>query len=181
MPSRSMAATGEDGLPMQSGKNRFISFAEVMFATGLILAHEFLGLRHDFWVLVIVALVSFRVRGGSWAAVGFVRPTSWPRTIVIAGLGAAALQIGTVYAVYPLGEMLGLGFSGNAMMGSNMKYIVRSFIATWTVLSFAQQFVYFRYVLERFADIFGNTRSGYWIAALYVAILFSVSHLYLGY
>jgi hypothetical protein len=66
------------------------------------------------------------------------------------------------------------------MMRSDMSYITRSFAVAWTVLSLVQGPVYFRYILERGADIFDGSRAAYGFSALYVSILFAVSHLHLG-
>src|SRR5215210_2888574 len=72
---------------------RLLSAVELMLAAGLVLGHNVCRiLPNEVPILTVAALVSVRLREGGWAALGFRRPKSWIRIVLIA-VAAAVLRL----------------------------------------------------------------------------------------
>jgi len=66
---------------------------EVLLGAAIVIGHNvFRVVPNEVPILFVLGLVSVRVRAGGWSALGFRRPESWLRLILIA-LAAAVLRI----------------------------------------------------------------------------------------
>ena len=60
------------------------------------------------------------------------------------------------------------------------KMLLLALALTWTLAAFGEEMAYRGYLLDRMADIFGRSRTG-WTAALIVAnVVFGLAHYYQG-
>ena len=134
-------------------------------------------------VLSLLGLISIRLRDGRWSAMGFKRPASWRRIILIA-LVAAALRI-------LLGQFLIEPVTGffwpkptapalaNEITG-NLKIALVALLLVWTFAGFGEEIAYRGYLLTRAADIGRRSAAAYWIGIVLVSILFGYGHYYKG-
>ena len=135
------------------------------------------------WLLV-AALVSFRVRGPGWRAVGLARPASVPRTIAIGVLVGLGYQVAGTYVVEPLVARLTSGelpdvsqFRG--LMG-NEALLVFWLTLSWTLAAVVEELAYRGWILTRCVEIGGDSRRA-WVAAVLVSsVLFGAVHAYQG-
>ena len=84
------------GVPFPSGNplaSRALSAFEFCFGAFIVIGHNvFHIVPNEVIVLSVLGLISIRLRDGSWSAMGFKRPASWRRIVLIA-LVAATLRI----------------------------------------------------------------------------------------
>src|SRR4030095_7581713 len=76
------------------GDSRLVSALELLLGAAIVIGHNvFRVLPNEVPILFVLGLLSMRLRDGRWSAIGFKRPESWRRIVLIA-LGAAALRVG---------------------------------------------------------------------------------------
>lgn len=84
------------GIPFPSAEprvSRALSALELVLGGFIVIGHNVLHvLPNEVPVLVVLGLLSVRLRDGGWSALGFRWPASWIRIVQIA-VGAAALRI----------------------------------------------------------------------------------------
>src|SRR3954453_17459226 len=128
-------------------------------------------------------MISMRLRDGSWSALGFNRPASWRRILMIA-LVAAILRIllgqfvfEPVTALFwpkPIAPALVNEITGNVKIA----FVVLSLV--WTFAAFGEEIANRGYPLTRVADIGRRSTAAYWIGIVLVSILFGYGHYYKG-
>jgi len=83
-------------IPFPSGKplaSRALSAFEFCFGAFIVIGHNvFHIVPNEVIILSVLGLISVRLRDGSWSSMGFTRPASWQRILLIA-LCAAILRI----------------------------------------------------------------------------------------
>src|SRR5689334_22350927 len=82
-----------------------LSALEVLIGAVIVIGHNvFHVVPNEVPILVVLALVSLRLRAGrwDWGALGFRRPTSWARVVVIAAIAAALRLALGEYVIDPL-------------------------------------------------------------------------------
>ena len=73
--------------------SRALSAFELLFGAFIVIGHNvFHVVPNEVIVLCVLGLLSVRLRDGGWSAMGFTRPASWRRIVVIA-LTAAGVRI----------------------------------------------------------------------------------------
>src|SRR5881392_2790192 len=73
--------------------SRALSALELLFGAFIVIGHNvFRIVPNEVIVLCALGLLSVRLRDGGWSAMGFTRPASWRRIVVIA-LTAAGVRI----------------------------------------------------------------------------------------
>src|SRR3977135_789788 len=78
---------------MLTNKYRAFSAFEFLLGAFIVIGHNvFRILPNEVPILAVLGLLSIRLRNGGWSAMGFKRPASWVRVILIA-LVAAILRI----------------------------------------------------------------------------------------
>src|ERR1022692_234217 len=76
-----------------SPAQRWISLAEFVVGSAIVIGHNvYHVVPNEVPILFVLGLLSFRLRDGSWWAMGLRWPASWRRTVLFA-LAAAALRI----------------------------------------------------------------------------------------
>jgi hypothetical protein len=69
-----------------------LSACELLLGSFIVIGHNVLHiLPNEVPILFVLGLVSIRLRNGGWAAMGFKRPDSWSRIVLIA-LGGGGIE-----------------------------------------------------------------------------------------
>ncbi len=180
-----MATTSILHVPARlSASFRWGSAAEFLLGASIVIAHNvFHRLYNEVPILVVLALLSFRVRDGNWGILGLRRPASWRNTILIA-LAAAALRILLgEFVIDPLTAHfwpLATAPSEAASITHNLKYALMMLGVVWTFAAFGEEISYRGYILTRAADIGRRSTLAYWIALIPMSVLFGLGHFYKG-
>jgi membrane protease YdiL (CAAX protease family) len=165
------------------GSRTFSAF-ELLIGAGIVIGHNvFHVVPNEVPILFVLGLVSFRLREGGWSAMGFKRPASWARIVLIA-LAAAALRIAMgEFVIDPLTSRfwppaklpaLAAGITGN--LGSALLGL----LLVWTFAAFGEEISYRGYLLGRAADLGGRSTAAYWGAMVLASVLFGYGHFYKG-
>jgi membrane protease YdiL (CAAX protease family) len=168
------------------GDSRQLSALELLLGAAIVIGHNvFHVVPNEVPILFILALVSMRLRAGSWAwsTLGFRRPQSWRRVVVIA-LGVAALRIFLGDLVI---EPLTARFWPPAALpaaaqpiGGDLKMALVYLGFVWGFAAFGEEIGYRGYLLERAADCGGRSKAAFWAAVIVTSILFGYGHHYKG-
>ena len=157
---------------------------EFLFGAFIVIGHNvFHIMPNEVIVLSVLGLISIRLRDGRWSAMGFKRPTSWRRILLIA-VAAAALRIllgqfviepvTGFYWPKPTAPALANEITGNA------KIAMLALLIVWTFAAFGEEIAFRGYLLTRAADVGGRSITAYWIGIVFVSILFGYGHYYKG-
>jgi membrane protease YdiL (CAAX protease family) len=157
---------------------------EFLLGAFIVIGHNvFHIVPNEVIILAILGLVSIRVRDGSWSAMGFKRPVSWQRILLIALAAAAARIVLGQFLIEPL-----TGFFwpkpvapelANEITG-NIKVALLALLLVWTFAAFGEEIAYRGYLLTRAADVGKRSAAAYWIGIILVSILFGYGHYYKG-
>lgn len=163
---------------------RLVSFAECLVGVVIVIGHNvFRVVPNEVPILFVLGLVSLRLRDGGWFAMGFKRPASWMRLVLIA-LAAAALRIIlSSFVVEPLAAHFWppiIAPHGFESIAGNVKVASLSLLLVWTFAAFGEEIGYRGYLLTRVADLGHRTTAAYWIAVVVTSILFGYGHYYKG-
>jgi membrane protease YdiL (CAAX protease family) len=164
--------------------SRALSTFEFCFGAFIVVGHNvFHVVPNEVVVLCVLGLISIRLRDGSWSAMGFKRPASWRRILLIA-LVAAILRI--LLGQFVIEPMTGFFWPkptapalANEIAG-NVKIALVALLLVWTFAAFGEEIAYRGYLLTRAADIGGRSATSYWIGIVFVSILFGYGHYYKG-
>ena len=187
MNNESSSALPRAEVPFPSANplaSRTFSALELLFGTFIVIGHNvFHIVPNEVLVLSVVGLLSIRLRDGNWSAIGFKRPASWSRLLLIA-LAAAAFRI-------LLGEFVVEPITGffwpkptapalaNEITG-NVKIALLALLLVWTFAAFGEEIAYRGYLLTRAADIGNRSAIACWLAIVFVSVLFGYGHYYKG-
>lgn len=165
-------------------KYRAIGAVEFLLGAFIVIGHNvFRILPNEVPILLVLGLLSVRLRDGRWSAIGFKRPESWTPVVMIA-LAAAALRIllGDL-VIEPLTGKFWPAPVAPAManeIAGNPKMAALALVIVWTFAAFGEEISYRGYLLKRAADAGGGSTAANWIAMLLVSILFGYGHYYKG-
>ena len=160
------------------------SACEVLLGVLIVIAHNvFRIIPNEVPILLVLGLVSLRLRDGGWSAIGLKRPPRWAPIVLIA-LGAAMLRIVLgEFVIDPLTARFwppAVAPAGAGSIAGNLKMAGIALAIVWTFAAFGEEIVYRGYLLIRAADIGGRSSAAYWLGAVFVSILFGYGHYYKG-
>lgn len=162
---------------------RLLSGVELLVGSAIVIGHNVLRvLPNEVPILAVLALVSFRLRGGGWSALPFRRPDSWGRVVLIA-LAAAALRLVLGGAVETLGAKVWppvVAPAGSEGIHGNLGTALLWLGIVWTWAAFGEELGYRGYLLARAADLGKGSTSAYVAGTVFVAVLFGFGHFYKG-
>ena len=174
-------ATIDDGTGL---RKRVLSAAEVVCVAWAVIGHNvFRVLPNEVPILVLMALVSMRLREGGWAALGFVRPRSW-RLVILLAVGAAVLRMAlgdlviepvTAHFWPPI-----VAPKGAELIPHDAMAALAALGIIWTFAAFGEEIGYRGYLMKRIADVGGGTRAAWIAGMLGSAVLFGFGHVYKG-
>jgi hypothetical protein len=184
MTMKSQSSPGIPNLPQDPTGSRLLSAFEFFFGAFIVIGHNvFHIVPNEVIVLCLIGLASIRLRDGSWWAMGFKRPASWRRIILIA-LAAAALRI--LLGQFVIEPLTGFFWPAPAApelaneIAGSAKIALLALLIVWTFAAFGEEIAYRGYLLTRAADIGDRSTTAYWIGILLVSILFGYGHYYKG-
>ncbi len=134
------------------------------------------------WGFLLIALF-LGVRQGSFAEIGFKRPESWPKTLLL-GLGlGVVLQLAFSALIDPVAEKL----TGSAvdismldpMRGSLVNFLIM-LVVGWVIGGFLEEMLFRGYLLKRLEIVFGDGLLSVALAILLPAVAFGCAHSYQG-
>ena len=174
-------------VPFPSGNrpaSRVLSAFEFCLGAFIVIGHNvFHIVPNEVIILSLLGLVSIRLRDDSWSSMGFKRPASWQRLLLIA-LAAAAARI--LFGQFLIESVTGLFWPkptppalANEITG-NMTMALVALLLVWTFAAFGEEIAYRGYLLTRAADIGRRSKTAYWIGIVLVSILFGYGHYYKG-
>lgn len=177
--------TAETPVPSNNSLiSRGLSAIELALGAFIVIAHNvFHVVPNEVIVLSVLGLISIRVRDRSWSAMGFKRPPSWSRVLLIA-LAAAALRL--LLGQFVVEPITGFFWPkpsvpelANEITG-NVKIALFALLLVWTFAAFGEEIAYRGYLLTRAADVGRRSAAAYWIGIVLVSILFGYGHYYKG-
>jgi membrane protease YdiL (CAAX protease family) len=157
---------------------------EFCFGGFIVIGHNvFHIVPNEVIVLSVLGFISMRLRDGSWFAMGFKRPASWRRILLIALVAAILRILLGQFLIEPVTGLLWPKPSppelANEITG-NMKIAFVALLLVWTFAAFGEEIVYRGYLLTRAADVGKRSELAYWIGIVLVSILFGYGHYYKG-
>lgn len=161
---------------------RIISGLEFVLAAAVVIGHNvWKVVPNEVPILALVALVSVRVREGNWRALGFRRPVSWMRAILIA-VAAAILRLLVGDPIEAaLTPIWGAPATSNIASGvHDLKWLIVTLVTVWTFAAFGEEISYRGYLTLRASDTLGGSTGGWIVATVASAALFGVGHYYKG-
>jgi CAAX protease family protein len=165
-------------------RSRWLSAAELALGTFLVIGHNVYHIvPNEVPILFVLGLVSFRLREGSWTAIGLKLPSSWRGTILLA-LAAAGLRIVLgQFLIDPLTSHFwpaAIAPKASEAATHNLKVAFEYLFLVWTFAAFGEEISYRGYLLNRAADLGRRTKAAHWIAVFVSAVLFGYGHYYKG-
>jgi membrane protease YdiL (CAAX protease family) len=163
---------------------RAIAAAEVALAAAVVIGHNvFRAVPNEVPVLLGAALVSVILRRQSPRSIGFVRPWSWRRTILLGAATAIALQLVSTYVTEPVMIRFGqrpADLSEFRPLVGNLTLALGLLPLIWTFAAFGEEIVYRGYILTRMADAAGASSPAWTFSVFGSALLFAIGHYYQG-
>jgi membrane protease YdiL (CAAX protease family) len=162
---------------------RWISAGEVVAGSLIVLGcNVWHVLPNSVLLLCAMGLISFRLREGSWTAMGLGWPKPWTRTALMAVAAAVVQQALGQFVVDPLTHPF-LHYSARAnplesMHGSSM--VLRWLGIIWTYAAFGEEIGYRGYLLNRVADLGDHSRTALVLGLLWSSTMFGFAHWYQG-
>jgi len=164
-------------------KGRTLSALEFVLAAAVVVGHNVWAVvPNEVPILALAALISVRVREGGWGALGFRRPKSWLRVVLIA-LAAVVLRL---IVSDPIEAVLTPIFgapSTSAIVTSSphdLRWMITTLALVWTFAAFGEEISYRGYLTLRASDALGGSTAAWIIATVMAAVLFGVGHYYKG-
>jgi uncharacterized protein len=133
-------------------------------------------------LLCAMALVSLRLRAGTWSAIGLRPPKAWTRTILMVIVAVVLQQALGQFVVDPLTRpYLRYTPGANPMEGVHGTVDVLRWLGIiWTYAAFGEELGYRGYLLNRIADLGAHSRSALLLGLLWSSALFGCAHWYQG-
>jgi CAAX protease family protein len=174
-------------VPFPSGNppaSRGLSAFEFCLGAFIVIGHNvFHIVPNEVIILSLLGLVSIRLRDGSWSSMGFKRPASWQRLLLIALAAAAARILLGQFLIEPVTGLFWPKPTPPALANEitgNMTMALVALLLVWTFAAFGEEIAYRGYLLTRAADIGRRSTVAYWIGIVLVSILFGYGHYYKG-
>jgi membrane protease YdiL (CAAX protease family) len=168
---------------MRGAGSRWISLVEVMVGSLCVFGYSVWHvLPNSVFILSAMALISFRLREGSWSAIGLCLRKSWLRTVLIALVTVVVQQALGQFVVDPLTKpYLHYASGANPMDGIHGDIgLLRWLGIIWTYAAFGEELAYRRYLLNRVADLGGCSGLALALGLLWSSALFGFGHWYQG-
>jgi membrane protease YdiL (CAAX protease family) len=166
--------------------SRALSVFEVLLGAGIVVGHNvFRVVPNEVPILCALAILTMRVRSGrwDWGSLGFKRPGSWRRIVVLA-LAAATLRVALGdFVVDPLTAHFwppAVAPAGTDELAGNIRLTLLYLPLIWGFAAFGEEVSYRGYLLNRTAQAGGGSMRAYWLAVLVTAVLFGYGHYYKG-
>jgi CAAX protease family protein len=182
-----LASNADNGRTQSAlASSRLLSAAELLVGAAIVVGHNvFRVVPNEVPILVVLAIVSMRLRNGrwSWSALGFVRPESWARVLAFAFAAAALRVVLGEYVIDPLTAHFwppaiapSVANEVKGQIGTFLLYLP----IIWGFAAFGEEIAYRGYLLNRGAHCGGGSPLAFWIAVVVSSVLFGYGHYYKG-
>lgn len=180
-----MDSTHGSSLPTGSfADSRILSAAEFLVGAAIVIGHNVYRIvPNEVPILFVLALVSFRLRNGGLSAMGFRRPESWARVVLVALAAAAARILLGDFVIDPLTARVwppAVAPAEAEQIAGNIGFALLALVVVWGFAAFGEEISYRGYLLTRAADIGRRSTAAYWISVILVSVLFGFGHFYKG-
>ncbi len=185
-----ISTLSESGCPdpaqpsLHSPAQRWFSLAEFIVASLIVVGHNVYHiLPNEVPILVVLALVSFRVRNGGWAEMGLRRCVSWRRTVLFAVAAAATRMLFGAVVIDPLTSHFwpaAVAPGGSEQIAGNFTMALRWLLLVWSFAAFGEEISYRAYIITRAADVGWGLKHSWWVGVLASSVLFGYGHFYKG-
>jgi len=129
--------------------------------------------------LLLLAWLSLWLRQRGWGDVGLRRPKSWFLTFSLGIAIGGSIEILGYTVINPvLLRLIGEAADPRdfSILRGNLPAFLTLLAFTWPLAAVAEEMVYRGYVLNRLADLFGQSRLGWGISLILSAVMFSLAH-----
>jgi membrane protease YdiL (CAAX protease family) len=167
-------------------KARGLAALELLIGGAIVIAHNvFRVLPNEVPILVVMALLSMRLRAGrwDWTELGFKRPGSWRKILLIALIATAVRFAGSEWLIEPATRHFwppAKAPAGSEEITGHLKLALLYLPLIWGFAAFGEEIAYRGYLLNRGAASGGGTQAAWWAALLVSAVLFGFGHYYKG-
>jgi len=167
--------------------NRTVAALEFCLAALLILGHNVWRVfPNEVPLLCVIAILSLRLRTGrfDFAQLGFRRPPSWGRIVVIALIAATLRILLSELLVAPWAESVWGSPAEPEAAGKitgNLAHALLALAIVWVFAGFGEEIAYRGYALNRGAAALGASTAAFWLAAAVTSVLFGYGHFYKGF
>jgi uncharacterized protein len=129
--------------------------------------------------LLLFGWLSLWLRGVGWRRIGLTCPASWPRTVLTAVVVGLAFDCLDVAVILPLlrrltGESPDVSALGE--VEGNARLLLLLVGVSWLSAAFPEELLYRGYFLNRLADLFGRTATGWTASVILSSITFGLAH-----
>jgi len=183
--------------PSSAGGSKLIALLEIGLVLLPVLLSKFVGAL-DFVeassfrnfvgpgsIVVSVLLATFllRRRGITWGDIGMRRPKSmmttgaWTIVAVVAVFIVPGMVISYLNQIVDLPQ---IDTSRFASLSGNLPMLLTWLAIGWTAAAFGEEMLARGFLLNRFADVFGDKAIGFGLAAIFQAVVFGLAHIYQG-
>src|ERR1700722_1319027 len=170
----------------ERSRARVISACEALLGAIAVIGHNvYRVLPNEVPILVVLAIASMRWRESAWnwAALGFKRPNSWNRLLLIA-VSAATLRILLgEFVVEPITSHFWPPIkapSGMDEIRGHLSVFLTYLPIIWIFAGFGEEIGYRSFLLEKLSHMLGGTRAADVFAVLGSSVLFGFGHYYKG-
>ncbi|HSY90807.1 MAG TPA: CPBP family glutamic-type intramembrane protease [Candidatus Binatus sp.] len=130
--------------------------------------------------LFVLGWASLRLRGMRWKDVGFARPRSWGKALLLGCTVGVVMEALELFITQPLlarwlGKMPDL--SDFADMTGNLKVFLFYMVLLWTLGALGEEIDYRGYLMNRVAGVFRDTKAAWVVSLIVVSIVFGCGHL----
>ncbi len=174
---------GGDGRQIPRFGNRYTSGAELLLAIFVVIAHNvYHWIPNEVPILVVLAIVSSRLREGNWGTQLYRRPRSWGRTL-LAALGCLILLQLKDMVLEPIGHHFWTEPARVSSVIAESHSAVRvlgNLVFVWVFAGFGEEIGYRGYLLRRALHALGPSRWAVGAALVIAAVAFGFGHFYKG-
>ncbi|UCG75731.1 MAG: CPBP family intramembrane metalloprotease [Gemmatimonadota bacterium] len=142
--------------------------------------------RFAWWGIVAGMLMVWFIlwsRGDGPSAIGLGRPTSWPRTILLAlvvMVGATVVALLAQQLAAPLTDGRGPDISRFDRVRGNPGVLVVTLLSVWFNSAFGEELIWRGFLLTRLTHVLGGSRGALWGSVAISSVLFGLVHVYQG-
>lgn len=133
--------------------------------------------------IVILVWISLRLRGLNWSSIGFTKPESWLKTILISLTIAFGLQLLSSFVTEPLMTKITgnpTDLSDFESIKGNLPVFAIYLVLIWTLAAFGEEISYRGFILNRMVELGNNTKVAWIVGIPAHAVLFGLGHFYQG-
>ena len=159
----------------------WLAVAEFAIVAGLFYA----DVHHHIFVsktpyLFLLGWASLRLRGMRWKDVGFARPRSWKKAVLVGIAVGGAMEALELFITQPLlarwlGKMPDL--SDFAGVAGSLKVLLIYLVLIWTLGPLGEEVDYRGYLMNRVAGVFRETKAAWIVSLVAVSVVFGCGHL----